>query len=139
MSVRHILHPEGKCPDTTHLEVYAMAAASGRLLPWQASSKLSRLHPKCLVHLMHLNAQDAIFFFLMYITLTVVLRTGRVAMAVNSVNIVLNTTSYFSVFLPILPTYFSLLMFVLHWRENHGTVRTQVRTRRRYIPVASYS
>jgi len=63
MSVRHALRPEGKRPDTTRLEAYAVATAFGRTVPWQESSELSRLHPKRLVHLEHQNAQDGIFFF----------------------------------------------------------------------------
>ena len=68
-----MLRPEGKRPDTSRLDAYAVAAASGRTVlwhgasrrtvPWQASSELSRLRPKRLVHLEHPNAQDANFFF----------------------------------------------------------------------------
>jgi len=63
MSVRYVLRPEGKCPDTTCLDAYAVAAASGCTVPWQVSSQLIRLRQKCLVPLEHPNAQDAIFFF----------------------------------------------------------------------------
>jgi len=63
MSVRHALRPEGKHPDTTRLDAYAVAAASGCTVPWQVLSELSRLRPKRLVHLEHPNFQDAIFFF----------------------------------------------------------------------------
>ena len=73
MSVRHVLRPEGKRPDTTCLEAYAIAAASRCTMPWcgvslctvpwQALSELSRLHPKRLVHLEHPNVQHAIYFF----------------------------------------------------------------------------
>jgi len=42
---------------------YAVAAASGRTVPWQAASELSRLRPKRLERLVHPDARDANFFF----------------------------------------------------------------------------
>ena len=39
MSVRYALRLEGKCPDTTRLDAYAVAAASGRTVPWRGASE----------------------------------------------------------------------------------------------------
>jgi len=44
-------------------KVYAMAAASGCTVSWQAAFELSRLRPKHLECLVHPDTRDANFFF----------------------------------------------------------------------------